>query len=145
MCKFIGPITVGYELMVHTTTESNYFVELCTVITRPRSGIAPRDFTVSSTTRDGTASKRICIHLEREYSNISTVQGVDYVATSDNLVFLHGDTYKCHRVEIIDDEICEPMPENFFADLLLVSGGDVVISPNVNQVLLAEERCGKLI
>ena len=67
------------------------------------------------------------------------------MATSDNLVFLHGDTYKCHRVEIIDDEICEPTSENFFADLLLVSGGDVFISPNVNQVLIAEERCGKLI
>ena len=61
----VGPITVGYEFEVYTTTEGMGFVEICAVITQPPNGIAPRDFTVSSTTRDGTASKRFHIHVEQ--------------------------------------------------------------------------------
>ena len=62
----VGPITVGYEFGVYTMSESNSFIEICAVITQPRDGIALRDFTVSSTTRDGTASKRIYLHLEQD-------------------------------------------------------------------------------
>ena len=46
-------------------TEGNSFIELCAVIHQPHEGIAPRDFTVSSTTRNGTASKRLHNHLDR--------------------------------------------------------------------------------
>ena len=60
---YVGPITVGYEFEVYTTTETNSFVEICAIITQPPDGIAPRDFTVSSTTRNGTASKRFHIHV----------------------------------------------------------------------------------
>ena len=66
ICAHIGPITIGYELMVYPTTESNGFVEICAVITQPSDGIAPRDFVVSSKTRDGTASKKLPIHMEQE-------------------------------------------------------------------------------
>ena len=66
ICTHIGPITIGYELMVYPTTESNGFVEICAVITQPSDGIAPREFVVSSRTRDGTASKKLPIHMEQE-------------------------------------------------------------------------------
>ena len=66
------------------------------------------------------------------------------MATADDLVFSRGDTQKCHRVEIIGDEICEPTPENFFADMLLVNGSDVFINPNLTQVRIFE-GCGKLL
>ena len=62
----VGRITVGYEFEVYTTTEGMGFVEICAVITQPPDGIAPRDFTVSSTTRDGTASKRFYSHVEQQ-------------------------------------------------------------------------------
>ena len=34
-------------------------MEICAIIYEPRTGGAPREFVVSSTTRDGTASKRL--------------------------------------------------------------------------------------
>ena len=122
------------------------FVNICAVITQPPNGIAPRDFIVSSTTRDGTASKRFHIHVEQECIYFTTVEGVDYVATSANLMFSLGDSQQCHSVEIIDDLICEPTPENFFADMLLVSGFDVNVDPDLTTVLIDdsdEEECGK--
>ena len=80
------------------------------------------------------------------YTHFTTVQGMDYVAASDELVFLHGDIRRCHRVVILDDFICEPTPENFFADMLLVSGFDVNVDPDLTTVLIDdsdEEECGK--
>ena len=74
------------------------------------------------------------------------MEGVDYVATSANLMFSLGDSQQCHSVEIIDDLICEPTPENFFADMLLVSGFDVSVDPDLTTVLIDdsdEEECGK--
>ena len=55
------PIRVGYEFTVYTTPEGNTTsqgevrVQLCAVIFQPMSGGAPRDFAISSTTRDGSA------------------------------------------------------------------------------------------
>ena len=49
-----GNITVGYEMTVYTTTEGQGMVELCAVVTSHPGG-APRAFTISATTRDGTA------------------------------------------------------------------------------------------
>ena len=83
------------------------------------------------------------MHLNTHFS---TVEGVDYVATSANLMFSLGDSQQCHSVEIIDDLICEPTPENLFADMLLVSGFDVTVDPDLTEVLIDdsdEEECGK--
>ena len=66
------------------------------------------------------------------------------MATSDDLVFSHGDTRQCHRVEVIVDEICELTPESFFVNMLLISGPDVFINPNLTEVLISGEQCGKL-
>ena len=54
-----GPITVGYQFTVYSTSESAGVVEICAIIYEPPTGGAPRDFVVSSTTRDGSASKRL--------------------------------------------------------------------------------------
>ena len=55
-----GPITVGYEFTVYSTSESAGVVEICAIIYEPSTGGAPRDFVVSSTTRgDDSASKRL--------------------------------------------------------------------------------------
>ena len=51
----IAPITVGYEYTVYTTSEDQGTVELCAIIYDPPSGLAPRDFVILSTIRDGTA------------------------------------------------------------------------------------------
>ena len=51
----LGPITVGYEFTMYTTSEGEGSVELCAVIYEPITGVAPRDFVISSTTSSGTA------------------------------------------------------------------------------------------
>ena len=54
-----GPITVGYKFTVYSMSESAGVVEICAIIYEASTGGAPRDFVVSSTTRDGSASKRL--------------------------------------------------------------------------------------
>ena len=49
-------IIVGYEFTSYTTTEAMGSVTLCAIIYNPPSGVAPRPFTISATTQDGTAS-----------------------------------------------------------------------------------------
>ena len=44
---------------MYSTSESAGVVEICAVIYEPPTGGAPREFVVSSTTRDGLASKRL--------------------------------------------------------------------------------------
>ena len=56
---YTGSITVGYESTIYTTTEGAGVVEICAIIYDPPEGGALRDFVVSSTTRDGSASKTI--------------------------------------------------------------------------------------
>ena len=48
-------IEVGYERTEYTTPEG-VAVDLCAVVTSPGTG-APRPFTISASTRDGTAGK----------------------------------------------------------------------------------------
>ena len=48
-------ITVGYEFTVYTTSEGQGMVELSVIIFNPPSGGAPRPFTLSVNTEDGTA------------------------------------------------------------------------------------------
>ena len=53
-----GTIAVGYESTVYTTNEGAGIVEICAIVYQPPMGGAPREFVISSTTRDGSASKR---------------------------------------------------------------------------------------
>ena len=48
-------IVVGYEFIVYTADEVGTAVEICAIIYEPSTGVTPREFVVSSTTRDGTA------------------------------------------------------------------------------------------
>ena len=73
-------ITIGYEFSVYNATETAGGVELCAIIHEPTTEGSSRIFFVTSTTRDGTASKRtsddtsfslgtvcICIIERRKY------------------------------------------------------------------------------
>ena len=74
------------------------------------------------------------------------VGGIDYVGVSASLAFARGSDRECHDVTIIRDDECEPIPENFFADLALVSGSDVMIDPGLTRVDIddsLEDECGK--
>ena len=54
----------------------------------------------------------------------------------------------CHNVEIIQDDECEPTPENFFADLTILRGNPVIIlDPESTEVFIDdanETDCGEL-
>ena len=41
---------------------------------------------------------------------------------------------ECHDVTLIQDDECEPIPENFFADLSLVTGSNVIVDPALIRV-----------
>ena len=77
----------------------------------------------------------------------STVAGVDYVAVAgEELVFSRGATRVCHTIDILQDNICESSPnEFFFSDLAYVSGVQpITISPPTAQVVIddsMEEEC----
>ena len=60
-----GPITVGYERTVYTTTEGDGSVTLCAIVTEPATGGAPRPFIIAATTSDDTASEEfaLCLHI----------------------------------------------------------------------------------
>ena len=84
---------------------------------------------------------------------LCVVAGQDYVATSnEQLVFNRGDTVMCHRIPIIDDDICEVNPaEPFFSELTYVSGNlPIDVSPPVAEVIFTDENelepeCGTLL
>ena len=88
-----------------------------------------------SATRNGTASKRLHNH-DIFIVSFRTVPGSDYVATSVSLDFFRGDSRKCHSVKIINDGLCEPMPEDFFADMDLVSASNINTTPSLAQILV---------
>ena len=52
-----GPITVGYEFLTYTTSEGEGMVTLSIIIFEPDTGGAPRPFSLSVSTSDGSASK----------------------------------------------------------------------------------------
>ena len=65
-------------------------------------------------------------------------------------MFSRGDTVMCHRIPIIDDNICEVNPaESFFSDLTYVSGIlPIDVSPPVAEVIINDENepeCGTLL
>ena len=83
---------------------------------------------------------------------LCVVAGQDYVATSNQqLVFNRGDTVMCHRIPIIDDNICEVNPaERFFSELTYVSEILPIVSPPVAEVIFTDENelepeCGTLL
>ena len=115
-------------------------VELCAVVTSHPGG-APRAFSISATTRDGTAGSVHYTH-SRPCTNVlsfTTVAGDDYVAVAgEELVFNRGDTRVCHTIDILRDQSIEiDSNEQFFSDLAYVSGVlSITISPPTAQVII---------
>ena len=54
-------LTVGYEITTYQTSESMGFVSLSIALFNPPSGGAPRPFTLSVSTRGGTAGNIIVL------------------------------------------------------------------------------------
>ena len=54
---YIAPIEVGYEFTQYVTSEGQGAVDLSIIIFNPPTGGAPREFSLSVSTEDGTASK----------------------------------------------------------------------------------------
>ena len=48
---------MGYEFIFYSVTEGEETVQVCVVIRDPETGGAPREFSVISTTRNGSAGK----------------------------------------------------------------------------------------
>ena len=74
----------------------------------------------------------------------------DYVAVDEDiLTFSLGESRVCHTIDIVQDILCEAVPENehFFSDLsLVIDTQDVTIDPPTAQVIindLDEPECRK--
>ena len=63
------------------------------------------------------------------------------------LVFNVGDTFVCHTLLIIDDDDCELYSENFFSELVYVSGKrPIMIMPETAEVIIDDtdqRECGR--
>ena len=55
---FFAAIRVGYNRTVINTMEGDMYVILCAVIFEPATGVAPRPFTLTYETSDGTAGNK---------------------------------------------------------------------------------------
>ena len=57
-------------------------------------------------------------------------------------MFTIGDVRQCYRVQIVDDDFCDP--ELFFSNLELLSGTPVIIvNPDRAEVVIQDSDCGK--
>ena len=66
----------------------------------------------------------------------------DFLATSGVLEFTAGDVRGCYRVQIVDDNFCDP--ELFFSNLELLSGAPVIlVRPERAVVVIQDSDCGK--
>ena len=86
-----GRVVVGYEFTVYIADGEGTAVEICARIYEPPTGGSPREFVVSSTTQNGSASKRI--HegtLPISMMCIISVVGACYVGQTVNLLFVRG-------------------------------------------------------
>ena len=77
-----------------------------------------------------------------------TVAGEDYVGIVDEpLVFTRGQRSACHRVTILQDDICEINQTDFFSNLEYVNGTmPIIINPPRTRVIIDdtnEPECGK--
>ena len=73
------PITVGYEFTVYTTSEGEGMVELSVIIFDPPSGGAPRPFTLSINTEDGTAGIYMCSYTHLIHVRDDNIYNVVYI------------------------------------------------------------------
>ena len=85
---------------------------------------------------------KIIIILYFQQPNIPTVAGDDYTAVDgEELAFPRGSTRRCHTIDIVNDDICETDPNEFYSDLAYVSGVQpITIDPSTAQVVIDDSR-----
>ena len=72
----------------------------------------------------------------------------DYLHQVEELEFNVGDTRVCHRVIIIDDNLCERNSENFLSSLSDASGSFIVFDFVVTEITIEDEmepECGQFL
>ena len=85
-----------------------------------------------------TSLNIMLLHL---HMYLSLVQGIDYVGQTANLSFALGDSQICHTVDIINNNNkCESTTEDFFADLVYVSGININIVQDTTRVLVDDSN-----
>ena len=76
-----------------------------------------------------------------------TESGVDYFAVvNEPLIFGAGDNHVCHNIEIVNDDLCELSPIEFFSTFLEYENSQtpIIFSPNSAHVIINDTReCGK--
>ena len=127
-------------------------VELRIEIFDPPTGGAPRPFTLVINTQDGSASMFNVFqkkkHLLMKHTAVAGAPDMDYDAVNGETVqFSMGDTFQTHTI-IINDDLCENDPnEFFFSNITLDTGVQpiFVIQPQTTVTIddAAELECRK--
>ena len=140
---FPGPIEVGY-VVAETTTERETSTELCLRVLNFPS--APRPFSLTATTQDGSASRSLYLHCLK-FNSFNLVAGSDYIGIMGHILeFEIGQDEVCHNIEIIDDTLCEMPFEDFVSVLDYASGRmPIIITQSTITVYIndiEEPECG---
>ena len=69
----------------------------------------------------------------------------DYISDTGLLSFATGDARQCHRVQIVNNDICETELEQFLSNLVFVSGVQrITVDPASARVIIDDtDDCGK--
>ena len=73
----------------------------------------------------------------------------DYIGVANvRLDFTTGDERACHRVGIIDDDICEDDPNEYFFSSLEFAGGEqpITVDPSLTEIIIDDTNqleCGE--
>ena len=137
---------VGYEFAIYTTEEDEGLA-LCAVVMNFPSG-SPAPFTLSATTADGEGGNiNLCCSLEHNYYVLTGENGVDYIGVKDApLIFGVGDHRVCHRIQTLNDSLCELSPTEYFFSYLEYKSATIpiIIGPDRTRIIINDTRgCGK--
>ena len=89
----------------------------------------------------------VALSLNNTYHPCTVGEGADYEAAYDELLeFVLGDTHVCYTIFVIDDDICERIPdEEFSSNLTYISGiQPITINPPTVEVVIddfGESEC----
>ena len=85
-----------------------------------------------------------CAH-SKLYCLAILVAPEDYISDTGQLIFTTGDDRQCHRVRIVNNDICEDELEQFLSNLALVSGVPrITVDPASARVIIDDtDDCGK--
>ena len=89
-------------------------------------------------------TRLVCIHSQVYHCNIFISDSLlvapeDYNSSTGILTFNTGDARQCHDVPIVNDRICEELPEQFLSNLALASGAPVTVDPATARVIIFDD------